>query len=139
YESSGQFSLELILGKISNGLFNRSSQTQVHIKEDREKLSKCEKDAIDFIINNYAKSHNYDSNLRLIKMIFNENLDKVYFSNYGSEDKNYLSNYGSKNNDNNEEKDFYSDEREEEHKEISNRMFTFIPTYNMPRSSINHN
>ncbi|CAG8848246.1 10811_t:CDS:1, partial [Racocetra persica] len=37
---------------------------QVHIKEDRSKLSKCEKDALDFVINNYAKSYNYD----LVKM-----------------------------------------------------------------------
>ncbi|CAG8779730.1 25243_t:CDS:2, partial [Racocetra persica] len=65
--------------------------------------------------------------------------DKNYLSNYGSEDKNYLSNYSSEDNNNNEKKVFYNDEREEKHKEISNRMFIFIPTYNTPRSSINHN
>ncbi|CAG8853795.1 3276_t:CDS:2, partial [Gigaspora margarita] len=108
----------------------------------RSKLSKCGKDALDFVINKYAKLHNYDDlvkmqeikvyllhaysyihieeNLRLIKEIFNKNLDKDHISNYGSED-----------NDNNE--------GEEECEEIS-KMFSFIlliPTYNTPRSSIN--
>ncbi|CAG8563386.1 7708_t:CDS:2, partial [Scutellospora calospora] len=59
YESE-HFDLELMLGEISNGPFNRSSQAQVHIKKDRNKLSKCGKDALDFVINNYTKSHNYD-------------------------------------------------------------------------------
>ncbi|CAG8745065.1 12135_t:CDS:2, partial [Gigaspora rosea] len=188
YEIGGHFDLELILGEISNGPFNRSSQVQVHIKKDRSKLSKCGKDALNFVINKYAKSHNYDDlvkmqeikiyllhahetvlelfiidrriaplyrmrklgtvetpflensekklikliqllytlsihieeNLRLIKEIFNKNLDKDHISNYSSED-----------NDN--------DEGEEECEEIS-KMFSFIsliPTYNTPRSSIN--
>ncbi|CAG8804698.1 27684_t:CDS:2 [Gigaspora margarita] len=182
YEIEKHFDLELILGEISNGPFNRSSQVQVHIKKDRSKLSKCGKDALDFVINKYAKSHSYDDlvkmqeikvyllhahetvlelfiidrriaplyrmrklgiveipflknsvnkltkliqffyifsirieeNLRLIKEIFNENLDKDHISNYGSED-----------NDN-----------EEECEEIS-KTFSFIPTYNTPRLSIN--
>ncbi|CAG8470306.1 25050_t:CDS:2 [Gigaspora margarita] len=159
------------------------------------KLSKCGKDALDFVINNYAKSHNYDlvkmqeikvyllhahetvlelfiidrrivplyrirrlgivkipflnnsvnklikliqflytfsihieENLRLIKEIFNENLDKDHISNYSSEDNNR-----------NEEKDIYNDEGEEECEEISSKMFAFIPTYYTPRSSINKN
>ncbi|CAG8616483.1 10050_t:CDS:1, partial [Cetraspora pellucida] len=67
-----------------------------------------------------------EENLRLIKEIFNENLDKDHFSNYSRED-----------NDRNEEKNIYNDEGEEECEEISSRMFAFIPTYNTPRSSIN--
>ncbi|KAF0480815.1 hypothetical protein F8M41_023663 [Gigaspora margarita] len=65
YEIRGHFDLELMLGEISNGPFNRSSQVQVHIKKDRSKLSKYRKDALDFVINKYAKSHNYDD---LVKM-----------------------------------------------------------------------
>ncbi|CAG8811728.1 29395_t:CDS:1, partial [Gigaspora margarita] len=69
-----------------------------------------------------------EENLRLIKEIFNENLDKDHISDYSSED-----------NDGNEEKDIYNNEGEEECEEISSKMFVFIPTYNTPRSSINKN
>ncbi|CAG8746127.1 46266_t:CDS:2 [Gigaspora margarita] len=153
YEIGGYFDLELMLEEISNGPFNCSSQVQVHIKKDRSKLSKCGKDALDFVINKYAKSHSYDDlvkmqeikvyllhahetvlelfiidrrivplfwirklgiylYLRLIKEIFNENLNKDHISNYGSKDN------------------------EEECEEIS-KIVLFIPTYNTPRSSIN--
>ncbi|CAG8466028.1 25168_t:CDS:2 [Gigaspora margarita] len=172
YESEGHFDLELILEEISNGPFNQSSQVQVYIKEDRSKLSKCGKDALDFEINNYAKSHNCDlvkmqeikvyllhahgiveipylnnsvdklikliqflytfsihieENLRLIKEIFDENLDKDHIS----------SNYSSEDNDRNEGKDIFNHKEVEEREEISSKMFAFIPTYNTPRSSIN--
>ncbi|CAG8511031.1 34608_t:CDS:2, partial [Gigaspora margarita] len=55
---------------------------QVHIKKDRSKLSKCEKDALDFVIN----SIHIEENLRLIKEKFDKNLDKDHISNYGSKD-----------------------------------------------------
>ncbi|RIB03715.1 hypothetical protein C2G38_2224278 [Gigaspora rosea] len=74
----------------------------------------------------YTLSIHIEENLRLIKEIFNENLDKDHISDYSSED-----------NDRNEEKDIYNDEGEEKCEEISSKMFTFIPTYNTPRSSIN--
>ncbi|RIB15882.1 hypothetical protein C2G38_2191408 [Gigaspora rosea] len=177
YEIGGHLDLELMLGEISNGPFNRSSQVQVHIKKDRIKLAKCGKDALDFVINKYAKSHNYDDlvkmkksrsiaplywmrrleiveipfknnsvnklinliqflytfsihieeNLRLIKEIFNENLDNVHISNYYSEDNDR--------NEENEEENIFNDGMEDECEEI--KMFTYIPTYNTPRSSIN--
>ena len=57
-----------MLGEISNGPFNRSSQVQVHIKKDRIKLAKCGKDALDFVINKYAKSHNYDDLVKMQKI-----------------------------------------------------------------------
>ncbi|CAG8777844.1 19145_t:CDS:2, partial [Dentiscutata erythropus] len=70
----------------------------------------------------YTFSIHIEENLRLIKEIFNENLDKDHNSNYSSKG-------------NNEEKDIYNDEGEEGYEEI--KMFAFIPTYTTPRSSIN--
>ncbi|CAG8807739.1 15312_t:CDS:2, partial [Racocetra persica] len=54
-----------------------------------------------------------EENLRLIKEIFNENLDKDHISNYSRED-----------NDRNKEKNIYNDEGEEECEEISSRIIS---------------
>ncbi|CAG8730177.1 7948_t:CDS:1, partial [Dentiscutata heterogama] len=63
----------------------------------------------------------------LIKEIFNENLDNVHISNYYSEDNDR--------NEENEEENIFNDGMEDECEEI--KMFTYIPTYNTPQSSIN--
>ncbi|CAG8765983.1 15713_t:CDS:2, partial [Dentiscutata erythropus] len=55
-ESETHSDLELLLGEISNGPFNKSPEAQKHMKEDKIKLSKCGKDALDYIMRKYMKS-----------------------------------------------------------------------------------
>ncbi|CAG8743085.1 3733_t:CDS:2, partial [Racocetra fulgida] len=55
YESEDRFNLEMLLGEISNGPFNQSTKAQKHTKEDKIKLSKCGKDALDQTVKRYMK------------------------------------------------------------------------------------
>ncbi|CAG8538361.1 22942_t:CDS:2, partial [Cetraspora pellucida] len=69
YESEDLFNLELLLGEVSNGPFNQTSKAQKHIKDDKSKLSKCGKDALDHMIKKYMRSQKCNTeNLKNLKV-----------------------------------------------------------------------
>ncbi|CAG8780062.1 6744_t:CDS:2, partial [Racocetra fulgida] len=48
---NNSYEWEVLLGEVSNGPFINTTQTQLHISDDHNKLGKCAKDALDDALN----------------------------------------------------------------------------------------
>ncbi|CAG8703360.1 24591_t:CDS:2, partial [Gigaspora rosea] len=95
-ESENHSDLELLLGEISNGPF---AKAQKHMKKDKIKLSKCGKDALDYIMRKDMKSQS--NNLEKLNLIEKEckNINDSEVSENGEDDKNEKDDVGVENED----------------------------------------